>query len=159
VSLLLRSRQVVAFDLSIPAQIVGHHDERGRYALTVCGRHAGPVPTSTIARRMVVAPHRAGGQAQFVERALPPARRDGLEATREWMLERLEEPLTVAAMARHAHRVPASVQRRCAVTSISNFMRGSVSPHSCIVAAGRTSPNARRSAGQQASKSDASGSR
>jgi hypothetical protein len=29
--------RVVAFDLSIPAQIFGHVDERDRYRLTVCG--------------------------------------------------------------------------------------------------------------------------
>src|ERR671919_242038 len=38
---------VVAFDLSIPAQVFGHHDERDRYTLTVCGRRAGPVRSST----------------------------------------------------------------------------------------------------------------
>ena len=34
---------VVAFDLSIPAQIFGHRDERHRYRLTVCAEQAGPV--------------------------------------------------------------------------------------------------------------------
>jgi transcriptional regulator GlxA family with amidase domain len=38
---------VVAFDLSIPAQVFGHAEERGRYAFTVCAQRAGPVPTST----------------------------------------------------------------------------------------------------------------
>src|SRR4051794_12063197 len=38
---------VVAFDLSIPAQIFGHRDERDRYRVTVCGAQPGPVPTST----------------------------------------------------------------------------------------------------------------
>jgi transcriptional regulator GlxA family with amidase domain len=232
--------RVVAFDLSIPAQIFGHEDERHRYRLTVCGEQAGPVRTSTgfaivadrgietvkradtivvpgiedggmppqpatlealrraeqsgarmisictgafvlaaagildgrratthwrhaadlqrrfpavevdprvldvddervltsagvasgidlclhvvardhgaaaanaIARRMVVAPHRGGGQAQFVERALPERSDDGLGATRTWMLERLEQPLTVAAMARHAVRSERSFMR------------------------------------------------
>ena len=51
---------------------------------------------------MVVAAHREGGQAQFVERPLPAAAGGGLAATRAWMEERLAEPLTVAAMARHA---------------------------------------------------------
>jgi AraC family transcriptional activator FtrA len=55
-----------------------------------------------IARRMVVAPHRAGGQAQFVARPLPPEPGGGLAATRAWMLEHLAEPLTVAECARHA---------------------------------------------------------
>lgn len=48
---------------------------------------------------------------------------------------------------------------RRAHTSISIFMRGSARPHMSMVAAGRTSPNARRSVGQQGSKSARSGSR
>jgi AraC family transcriptional regulator, transcriptional activator FtrA len=60
---------------------------------------------------MVVAPHRDGGQAQFVERTLPAATGDGLETTRTWMLEHLEQPLTVAAMARHAARSERSFAR------------------------------------------------
>jgi transcriptional regulator GlxA family with amidase domain len=231
---------VVAFDLSIPAQIFGHRDERARYRLTVCAEHPGPVETSTgfaivaphgleavrradtvivpgfehterevpaaivealraadrrgarlvsictgafalaaaglldgrratthwrhtaelrarhpeidldagvlyvdegriltsagvaagidlclhlvardhgtaaanaIARRMVVAPQRGGGQAQFVERAVPEPADGGLGATRTWMLERLETPLTVAEMARHAVRSERSFAR------------------------------------------------
>jgi transcriptional regulator GlxA family with amidase domain len=38
---------VVAFDLSIAAQIFGHHDERSRYAFTVCSVTPGAVPSST----------------------------------------------------------------------------------------------------------------
>jgi AraC family transcriptional activator FtrA len=72
--------------------------------LHVVARDHGVAHANAIARRMVVAPHRGGGQAQFVERALPAATGDGLEATRAWVLERLEQPLTVAAMAGHAAR-------------------------------------------------------
>src|SRR4051812_47009316 len=39
--------RVVAFDLSIPAQVFGHVDEAARYRLTVCGEQPGPVRTST----------------------------------------------------------------------------------------------------------------
>jgi 2'-hydroxyisoflavone reductase len=46
-----------------------------------------------------------------------------------------------------------------AVTSISIFMRWSASAHTCMVAAGSATAKARRSAGQQGSKSSASGSR
>ncbi len=54
-----------------------------------------------VARQMVAAPHREGGQAQFVKR--PPQEDNGsLEPTRRWAAERLAEPLDVAAMARHA---------------------------------------------------------
>jgi transcriptional regulator GlxA family with amidase domain len=57
---------------------------------------------NAVARRIVVAPHRDGGQAQFAQRPVPAAAETGLAATRTWMLERLHEPLTVARMARHA---------------------------------------------------------
>ena len=64
-----------------------------------------------IARRMVVAPHRAGGQAQFVEQPVPEPIGDRLGATCAWMLEHLDEPLTVPAMARHAARSERSFAR------------------------------------------------
>ena len=64
-----------------------------------------------IARRMVVAPYRAGGQAQFVEQPVPEPIGDGLGATCAWMLEHLDEPLTVPAMARHAARSERSFAR------------------------------------------------
>jgi transcriptional regulator GlxA family with amidase domain len=69
--------------------------------LHVVASDHGADAAAAVARRMVVAPHRSGGQAQFVERPLPPDH-GGLVATREWMLEHLERPLTVAEMARHA---------------------------------------------------------
>ena len=65
-----------------------------------------------VARRIVVAPHRSGGQAQFVDRPLPASPADGLEATRAWALERLREPVTVAALARHALMSERSFARR-----------------------------------------------
>jgi transcriptional regulator GlxA family with amidase domain len=70
--------------------------------LHVVARDHGAAAANAIARRMVVAPHRGGGQAQFVERAVPDRSEDGLGATRAWMLDQLERPLTVADMARHA---------------------------------------------------------
>jgi transcriptional regulator GlxA family with amidase domain len=39
--------EVVAFDLSIPAQIFGHRDAREAYEFTVCAEHPGEVPTTT----------------------------------------------------------------------------------------------------------------
>lgn len=38
---------VVAFDLSIPAQVFGHDDERDRYSFTVCTERPGDIATST----------------------------------------------------------------------------------------------------------------
>jgi transcriptional regulator GlxA family with amidase domain len=54
-----------------------------------------------VARHMVAAPHREGGQAQFIERPRPAAT-GSLEGTRRWAAERLHEPLDVAVMAAHA---------------------------------------------------------
>ena len=38
---------VVAFDLSVPAQIFGHRTERDRYTFTVCAEHPGLVASTT----------------------------------------------------------------------------------------------------------------
>jgi transcriptional regulator GlxA family with amidase domain len=65
-------------------------------------RDHGASAANAAARQTVVAPHRSGGQAQFIERPVPASDHDGLEATRAWALERLEQPLTVGALARHA---------------------------------------------------------
>jgi AraC family transcriptional activator FtrA len=65
----------------------------------------------SVARRMVVAPHREGGQAQWLERPVPP-HGEGLAATCQWALEHLGEPLTVADLARQAGWAPRTVARR-----------------------------------------------
>jgi transcriptional regulator GlxA family with amidase domain len=53
-----------------------------------------------VARRMVVATQRTGGQAQYAMRPLPPD--GGLGATREWAVMQMQRPLTVRHLARHA---------------------------------------------------------
>ena len=54
------------------------------------------------AARLAVAPlNRDGGQAQFIRHA-PPGSQCSLAATLDWLLERLEQPLDVAAMAARA---------------------------------------------------------
>ncbi|HEU4656405.1 MAG TPA: helix-turn-helix domain-containing protein [Capillimicrobium sp.] len=65
-----------------------------------------------VARRLVVAPHRDGGQAQFVEQPVAPAERGTAVArTMEWALERLEQRLDLAQLAAHAHLSPRSFTR------------------------------------------------
>jgi len=63
----------------------------------------GAAAANEVARALVAAPHRDGGQAQFVPRSDEPAQQNALAATRAWALERLDEPLTLADLARHAH--------------------------------------------------------
>jgi transcriptional regulator GlxA family with amidase domain len=67
---------------------------------------------NAVARRIVVAGHREGGQAQFVERPLPAEPGGGLAATRAWMEQRLAGRLTVEDMAAHAGYSPRSFARR-----------------------------------------------
>jgi len=64
----------------------------------------GAEAANLFARRMVVPPHRSGGQAQYVEAPLPPKMgEDPLGETMSWAVGHLDEPLTVQAMAAHAH--------------------------------------------------------
>jgi AraC family transcriptional activator FtrA len=80
-------------------------------SLHVVRKDFGAAAGERVSRRMVAAPHREGGQAQFIKRAEPDE--DGsLEPTRRWASERLAEPLDVAAMARHAGVSPRTFARR-----------------------------------------------
>jgi transcriptional regulator GlxA family with amidase domain len=64
------------------------------------------------ARRLVAAPYRSGGQAQYVPRSVPEPLGERFAATREWALHRLGEPLTLEALARHAAVSPRTFSRR-----------------------------------------------
>ncbi|MFD9879831.1 GlxA family transcriptional regulator [Streptomyces alboflavus] len=59
---------------------------------------------ATVARSMVTAPFRTGGQAQFIEHPTPRADRDAdaLATVREYALRHLQEPLTVSDLAARA---------------------------------------------------------
>ena len=57
---------------------------------------------NTVARRLVVPPHRAGGQAQFVATPVPARDNHPLAALFPWVIERLDHPLTVEDLARQA---------------------------------------------------------
>ena len=65
-----------------------------------------------VARRLVAAPYRSGGQAQYVPRSVPEPLGELFAATRQWALARLEEPLTLADLARHANVSPRTFSRR-----------------------------------------------
>ncbi len=57
---------------------------------------------SAVARHVVVAPHRDGGQAQYIMQPVQPEAGMSLAATRDWALNHLAEPLGVRDLARHA---------------------------------------------------------
>jgi transcriptional regulator GlxA family with amidase domain len=62
----------------------------------------GPSVANAAARRLVVPPHRAGGQAQFVTTPVPARDDHPLAALLPWITERLDQPLTVEDLAREA---------------------------------------------------------
>ncbi|MFD0853511.1 GlxA family transcriptional regulator, partial [Actinomadura adrarensis] len=55
-----------------------------------------------VARRLVVPPHRDGGQAQFVTAPVPAPDNHPLAELFPWVIERLDQPLTVEDLARQA---------------------------------------------------------
>jgi len=69
----------------------------------------GAAVANEVARRMVVAPHRDGGQAQFVP--VPVDEGADLADLNGWVLARLDEPVTVTDMARHLHMAPRTFAR------------------------------------------------
>ncbi len=67
---------------------------------------------NAIARRMVVAPHRDGGQAQFVEHPLGPPACDTLAEVIEWMTRHLNQQISVNELADLAAMSPRTFARR-----------------------------------------------
>jgi AraC family transcriptional activator FtrA len=63
----------------------------------------GSAVANTVARRLVVPPHRAGGQAQFVPAPVPAQDDHPLGDLLPWITARLDQPLTVTDLARQAN--------------------------------------------------------
>ncbi|MBX7547699.1 helix-turn-helix domain-containing protein [Streptomyces sp. NPDC004232] len=62
----------------------------------------GAAVANDIAREIVAAPHRDGGQAQYIARSLPTPQATTLTETRTWALRRLDEDLSIPRLADHA---------------------------------------------------------
>ena len=63
----------------------------------------GAQAANEVARQLVIAPHREGGQAQYIERPVPRHADDApIGRTAAWALEHLDEPLPVERLARTA---------------------------------------------------------
>ena len=71
----------------------------------------GAAAAGDVARRMVAATHRPGGQAQFMQRPLP-AGGPSLAATCQWALGEMHRPITVDELAGHAHFSTRTLARR-----------------------------------------------
>jgi transcriptional regulator GlxA family with amidase domain len=77
-------------------------------------RDHGVALSNRVARRLVAAPYRSGGQAQFVPRSVPEPLGDLFAGTREWALAHLAEPLTLETLARNAKVSARTFSRRFA---------------------------------------------
>ncbi|GAA0373651.1 helix-turn-helix domain-containing protein [Micromonospora gifhornensis] len=66
-------------------------------------RDHGSAVANVVARRLVVPPHRAGGQAQFVTTPVPAHDDHPLATLLPWVMRRLDQPLTVEDLARQAN--------------------------------------------------------
>ncbi|MEU6527783.1 helix-turn-helix domain-containing protein [Streptomyces sp. NPDC046928] len=62
-------------------------------------RDHGTAVANDVARRMVVPPHRDGGQAQYIERPVPDPQQSSTTAARAWALAHLHEPIQLRDMA------------------------------------------------------------
>ena len=63
----------------------------------------GSAIANTVARRLVVPPHRAGGQAQYISAPVPAQDDHPLAELFPWAIERLDRSLTVEDLARRAN--------------------------------------------------------
>lgn len=65
-----------------------------------------------VAQRLVVAPHREGGQAQFLPRPMAQGEQGRLSRLMDWLRSHPAQPHTVASMAERAAMSPRTLQRQ-----------------------------------------------
>jgi transcriptional regulator GlxA family with amidase domain len=64
----------------------------------------GAEAANKVARSLVIAPHREGGQAQYIERPLPPRPDDdAISRVMDWAGQHLADPLSIEVLAAAAH--------------------------------------------------------
>ncbi|MDX6352492.1 MAG: AraC family transcriptional regulator, transcriptional activator FtrA [Streptomyces sp.] len=72
----------------------------------------GAAIANSVARRLVMPPHRPGGQAQFVATPMQVRGDHVLAHLLAWVQQRLDQPLTVTDMARRANTSPRNLGRQ-----------------------------------------------
>lgn len=65
-----------------------------------------------VARRVVMPPHRDGGQAQYIDMPVAPRAGSDLQPTLDWARGHLDQPLSVEQLAAHAAMSPRTFARR-----------------------------------------------
>ncbi|HET6561317.1 MAG TPA: helix-turn-helix domain-containing protein [Marmoricola sp.] len=79
------------------------HLYRKEFGITIAGK---------VARRMVVPPQREGGQAQFIRTPVPDCSAETLGPLLTWILENLDEELSVESLAQRSTMSPRTFARR-----------------------------------------------
>jgi transcriptional regulator GlxA family with amidase domain len=94
--------------------------------LFIVRREHGSAVANKLARRMVVPPHRDGGQAQYIEAPVPSGNgAPTLEPLLEWLVQHLDQPVTVEQLAAREHMAVRTFARRFVAET-------GVSPHEWI---------------------------
>ena len=96
-------------------------------SLHVLRRDHGTEVANAVARHLVIAPWRDGGQAQFIDHPLPAAPEGATSAVRTWALEHLDADLDVAGLAARASMSVRTFTRRFRAET-------GTSPHAWLVA-------------------------
>lgn len=96
-------------------------------ALHIWRQEFGAAVASKVARRMVVPPHRAGGQAQFIRRPVADCSAATLGPVLTWIVAHLEDDLDVESLARRFAMSPRTFARRFVAET-------GVTPHSWVTA-------------------------
>ncbi|MEV6660785.1 helix-turn-helix domain-containing protein [Nocardia fluminea] len=81
-------------------------------ALHLVRNDLGSSVANAVARRLVIQPHRAGGQAQYIESPMPPEPLDApIARSLSWALEHLADPIGIPDLARVAGLSPRTYLR------------------------------------------------
>ncbi len=72
----------------------------------------GPRIANLVAQRLVIPPHRAGGQAQYVSRPMPRDEKSRLSQLMEWVRGSPRLPHTLRSLAKRAAMSPRTLQRQ-----------------------------------------------
>lgn len=86
-------------------------------------RDHGARVANALARRLVMPPHRSGGQAQYVEQALPTDTTVSLAPVLDWARAHLDLPLTVTDLATRAAMSPRTFARHFKATTSTTPLR------------------------------------
>jgi len=71
-------------------------------ALHIVRKELGAAATNVVARRMVVPPQRDGGQSQYIQSPVQECKSDSFAIVAQWMVENLDQDLTIDQLARKA---------------------------------------------------------